>query len=647
MKKKKQLPRLLAMHLGRMILIIMSFIVLFTFTIQIINSERVIRRDAARMFEQVERVLTRNEEEIDSTIEEYTEDCLRNANAIAYVLQDRPDIVKSASELRKLAGLMHVDEIHIFDTDGVIVYGTHEEYYGYSFDSGEQMNFFKPMLRDKKLSLVQEITPNTAEGKLVQYSAVWSDDEKFIVQIGMYPDNLLKLMEKNELPYIFSLLLTNDRVSLYAIDSEDHEILASTVPEKMGEKAENIGLDFKNFNIRRVKASERLCRVNNVSCLVYYKNIGENIIAYVYPLRNVAADVMDPLLMFAIGVLIMSAILTRSMMLYMNKYVVDATNEINEDLRSISEGNLDTVVSVDTCQEFSELSSHINAMVKSLMENTARLSYVLEKSKLKIGVYEYQENSSKVKYTSFISEVFKLAENKTICHRETFMRALERFKRYAVDDMTDVYEVTALKGNDELEKIYVHYEEEFLNGTYVGIVTDVTAQVLERKKIEKERDMDMLTGLYNRRGLENTLLQLRYNYSETGNFVLFMVDADGLKDTNDRYGHAVGDLYLKKIAEILSGIGSRKHITARLGGDEFVHFMYGYGSSEEASSDIAKVFEGQDTPDCELADELSIPVRYSAGYYESRGFFDLDGMLERADENMYENKRARKGESLR
>ncbi|MBR6909085.1 MAG: hypothetical protein IKN35_02180, partial [Lachnospiraceae bacterium] len=62
-------------------------------------------------------------------------------------------------------------------------------------------------------------------------------------------------------------------------------------------------------------------------------------------------------------------------------------------------------------------------------------------------------------------EVFKLAENKTICHRETFMRALERFKRYAVDDMTDVYEVTALKGNDELEKIYVHYEEEFLNGT--------------------------------------------------------------------------------------------------------------------------------------------------------------------------------------
>ena len=647
MKKKKQLPRLLAMHLGRMILIIMSFIVLFTFTIQIINSERVIRRDAARMFEQVERVLTRNEEEVDSTIEEYTEDCLRNANAIAYVLQDRPDIVKSASELRKLAGLMHVDEIHIFDTDGVIIHGTHEEYYGFSFDSGEQMNFFKPMLRDKKLSLVQEITPNTAEGKLVQYSAVWSEDEKFIVQIGMYPDSLLKLMEKNELPYIFSLLLTNDRISLYAIDSEDHEILASTVPEKMGEKAESIGLDFKNFNIRRIKASERMCVVNKRPSLVYYKNIGDNIIAYVYPVKNLATDVMDPLLMFVVGILIMSAILTRSMIVHMNKYVVDATNEINEDLRSISEGNLDTVVAVDTCQEFSELSSHINAMVKSLMENTARLSYVLEKSKLRIGVYEYPENSSKVKYTSFISEVFKLAENKTICHRETFMRALERFKRYAVDDMTDVYEVTSLSSENELEKMYVHYEEEFLNGTYVGIVTDVTAQVLERKKIEKERDMDMLTGLYNRRGLESRILQLRDNYSETGNFVLFMVDADGLKDTNDRYGHAVGDLYLKKIAEILSGIGSNKHITARLGGDEFVHFMYGYGSAKEAAEDIAEVFKGQDTPDCELADELSIPVRYSAGYCESRGYFDLDSLLERADENMYENKRSRKGESFR
>ena len=54
------------------------------------------------------------------------------------------------------------------------VSGTHPQYYGYSFDSGEQMNYFKPMLKDKSLKMVQDIEPNTAEHKLMQYSAMWN-----------------------------------------------------------------------------------------------------------------------------------------------------------------------------------------------------------------------------------------------------------------------------------------------------------------------------------------------------------------------------------------------------------------------------------------------------------------------------------------
>lgn len=46
------------------------------------------------------------------------------------------------------------------------------------------MRFFAPMLTDKSLKLVQEVTPNTAEGKMMQYSALWSKDRHFIVQVG-------------------------------------------------------------------------------------------------------------------------------------------------------------------------------------------------------------------------------------------------------------------------------------------------------------------------------------------------------------------------------------------------------------------------------------------------------------------------------
>ena len=257
-KKEKTLQRILVNYLGRITLIVMIVILFLSLIIQTLNSVATGKKEAERIFEQMSRILDRNAEDLSKNVEEYSLSCINNAKTIAYIIQYHEEVLDSVEELKKIAGYTGVDEIHIFNKEGVIVNGTHPEYYGYSFDSGEQMNFFKPMLRDKKLSLVQEITPNTAEGKLVQYSAVWSEDEEFIVQIGMYPNSLLKLMEKNELPYIFSLLLTNDRGSLYAIDSEDHEILASTVPEKMGEKAENIGLNFKNFNIRRIKASETL-----------------------------------------------------------------------------------------------------------------------------------------------------------------------------------------------------------------------------------------------------------------------------------------------------------------------------------------------------------------------------------------------------
>ncbi len=112
-------------------------------------------------------------------------------------------MLDSVEELKKIASMIEVDEIHIFDTTGCIISGTHPSYYGYTFDSGDQMSFFKPMLEDQSLRLVQDITPNTAEMKMMQYSALWSHDGKFIVQVGMEPVNVLKVTEKNELSYIF------------------------------------------------------------------------------------------------------------------------------------------------------------------------------------------------------------------------------------------------------------------------------------------------------------------------------------------------------------------------------------------------------------------------------------------------------------
>ena len=143
---------------------------------------------------------------------------------------------------------MEVDEIHIIDAAGEIVSGTHPQYYGYSFDSGEQMNYFKPMLKDKSLKMVQDIEPNTAEHKLMQYSAMWNSTGEFIVEAGIEPVNVSKVTEKNELPYIFSQLCVNPDTSYFAVNAETEKIVGATDTELVGMDMKEIGLNTEKIH---------------------------------------------------------------------------------------------------------------------------------------------------------------------------------------------------------------------------------------------------------------------------------------------------------------------------------------------------------------------------------------------------------------
>lgn len=179
-------------------------LIMVTFILVMIEQNRAYET-AVKTFSQIEQILAENQKELADAQQEYSQTCIHNAETISRIIENEPDIVYDTEELKRIAEITEVDEIHIFDNTGRIFAGTHPEYFNYTFDSGEQMRFFKPLLEDKTLQLVQDITPNTAEGKLMQYSALWSRTGDFIVQVGMEPVNVMKITEKNELSHIFSL----------------------------------------------------------------------------------------------------------------------------------------------------------------------------------------------------------------------------------------------------------------------------------------------------------------------------------------------------------------------------------------------------------------------------------------------------------
>ncbi len=90
----------------------------------------------------------------------------------------------------------------------------------------------------------------------------------------------------------------------------------------------------------------------------------------------------------------------------------------------------------------------------------------------------------------------------------------------------------------------------------------------ERVQAQALADRDMLTGLYNRRAGERLLEDVLSAPHATDVLILF--DLDHFKTINDSYGHPVGDVVLKLVAQRCSALLRKKDIFARWGGEEFL-----------------------------------------------------------------------------
>lgn len=105
---------------------------------------------------------------------------------------------------------------------------------------------------------------------------------------------------------------------------------------------------------------------------------------------------------------------------------------------------------------------------------------------------------------------------------------------------------------------------------YVGVFTDISKLMAQRDHFSSLANFDALTGLPNRRLLEDRLHQAVGNARRGKHLVVCMLDLDGFKAVNDSAGHAEGDRLLIELAQRMQHILRAGETLARLGGDEFV-----------------------------------------------------------------------------
>jgi len=631
----KNLKYLINKYMYTITTILVSIILVCVLLIQLKIEQNNAIESSEKVFIQMEPLLEDNQRNLEEIQEEYRETCLKNAEVVARIIESDPDVLNSLDELKSIAESIEVDEIHIFDTTGRIFTGTHPEYYDYTFDSGEQMNFFKPLLSDKTLKLVQDITPNTAEQKLMQYSALWSENGKFIVQVGMEPHNVMKVTEKNELSYIFSQFRVNTEVNYFAI-ATDGLIVGSN------------NLDFVNLNSKKIGLNTNKvfndtdgfhCKIDGINYFCVFKKIDETYIGRCIATKDLYQRIPTIMLTLTLGLVIVAVFLSNAVTRHMNKHVVNKIHDINLKLESITNGNLDETIDIKSSVEFYELSNYINAMVKSILDSNKKMSYILSKTDLYIGIYEYIDSTQSIRYTEYTPRILSLDNdtmNQLSMDKERFKEFINNILNNPIPDEEGVYMISG-----EPER-YIRIEEINNNGEVFGVVIDVTNEIKKRKQLEVERDIDSLTGLYNRRGFDEKLSHLSDKPKYCTNSAIVVIDADGLKNINDTYGHEKGDIYLKEISQLLKEFGDNNSLTARLGGDEFLLLLYNYDNQGDLVNSLVNLKNIQDTNYIQLDTNTKLPLRFSYGYSIINEITDYNNHLRNADRQMYLNKIKRK-----
>lgn len=185
----------------------------------------------------------------------------------------------------------------------------------------------------------------------------------------------------------------------------------------------------------------------------------------------------------------------------------------------------------------------------------------------------------------------------------------------------------ANKNRDALERVYVMFK-------------DIDEK--KRKEIEymyKAR-IDALTGINNRE-YAIKLVERYMKENPESKCVYIILDIDDFKVINDTFGHITGDEIIKRTAKILSEVVGKNDVVGRYGGDEFLVFLKDCENDKVAKSRISGILNALKYDYSE--EDKYVNIRCSAGATIAiNGKYNSEQLFEKADENLYEAKRAGK-----
>ena len=158
-----------------------------------------------------------------------------------------------------------------------------------------------------------------------------------------------------------------------------------------------------------------------------------------------------------------------------------------------------------------------------------------------------------------------------------------------------------------------------------------------RRQLEKERDLDALTEIY-QRGTMTAKVESYFAEHKNDQCAMMLIDVDDFKKINDSYGHPVGDKVLKVLARSLFLSTTGRGFCGRYGGDEFCAFYFGIQNKDEPERYVEEFISNFKENDFISQNGEKFYPTISVGVFSDSKTRSFKELIKKADEALYEAK---------
>lgn len=291
--------------------------------------------------------------------------------------------------------------------------------------------------------------------------------------------------------------------------------------------------------------------------------------------------------------------------------------------------------------EIDKLGLAIESLNNQVLASASKLSQIINMVNIPIGAFEYTDKEDEAFCTNTFFELLgiKIDPSVNYVKKSYLIEILGWIKKHPESDIPNVYYYQKEDGKNSWIELIIQEQE----GKVLGVIEDVTEDIIAKRKMEYERDHDILTHLLNRRAF-TSIVKKKMKEKILGYSALVMWDLDNLKYVNDAYGHEYGDRYIQKAAEVLKTFMIHNVVIARMSGDEFFIFIYDYKDKDNIRKIVNDMKESLYRAHLQVPGKEEIRIRASGGlsWYPDDAT-TYEELMKYTDFAMYEIKNREKG----